>query len=242
MKYLCLAYGAEQDWRALSRAQQDALLAQDDVLRRRGDLVAAVERPTTVQALDGAVSATAGAFAPARVPLAGFGVIEARDLEEAIALVSPTPCVGAKGAVELRPIVDAPPTLAVVGHVESPLTDPAEAPRQGDEGAPDAWLVFRPAVRDALADVRRGDDLLVLTWLDRADRRTLRVHPRGDPARPLTGVFSTRSQDRPNPIGLHRVRVLAVEDELRLHVAGLEAVDRTPILDVKPVLAPGTER
>jgi tRNA-Thr(GGU) m(6)t(6)A37 methyltransferase TsaA len=241
MHYLCLAYGAEQDWRALSRAEQDALLAQDEVLRRRGDLVAVVESPTTVQAVDGAVAATAGPFAAARVPLAGFGIIEARGPEEAISLVSRTPCVGAKGAVELWRIVDAPPTLAIVGHVESPLTDTAEAPKQGDEGAPDAWLVFRPELREALADVRRGDELLVLTWLDRADRRTLRVHPRGDPARPLTGVFSTRSQDRPNPIGLHRVRVLDVEDGRRLHVAGLEAVDRTPLLDVKPVLAP-TER
>jgi tRNA-Thr(GGU) m(6)t(6)A37 methyltransferase TsaA len=140
-----------------------------------------------------------------------------------------------------HPIVDAPPTLAIVGHVESPLTDPAAAPRQGDEGAPEAWLVFRPEIREALADVRRGDELLVLTWLDRADRKTLRVHPRDDPAHPLTGVFSTRSQDRPNPIGLHRVRVLDVEEGPRLRVAGLEAVDRTPLLDVKPVLTP-TER
>lgn len=136
---------------------------------------------------------------------------------------------------------DDAPILAVVGHVESPLTDPAEAPKQGDEGAPEAWLVFRPELREALADVRRGDELLVLSWLDRADRRTLAVRPRDDPARPLTGVFSTRSQDRPNPIGLHRVRVLDVEDGLRLRVAGMEAVDRTPLLDVKPVLS-ATER
>jgi tRNA-Thr(GGU) m(6)t(6)A37 methyltransferase TsaA len=135
--------------------------------------------------------------------------------------------------------VDAPLTVAVVGRVESPLKDPADAPRQGDEGAPDAWLVFRPEVREALADVRAGDELLVLTWLDRADRGTLRVHPRGDPARPLTGVFSTRSPHRPNPIGLHRVRVLDTgEHGLRLRVAGLEAVDRTPVLDVKAVLGP----
>jgi tRNA-Thr(GGU) m(6)t(6)A37 methyltransferase TsaA len=143
--------------------------------------------------------------------------------------------------VEPRRIGDAPPTLVIIGHVESPLTDPAETPKQGDEGAPEACLEFRPELREALADVRRGDELLVLTWLDRADRRTLRVHPRGDPARPLTGVFSTRSPDRPNPIGLHRVRVLDREGGLRLRVAGMEAVDGTPLLDVKPVLA-STER
>lgn len=136
----------------------------------------------------------------------------------------------------------AAPTLTIVGHVESPLSEPAEAPRQGDEGAPDAWLVFRPSFREALADVRPGDEVILLTWLDRADRRTLQVHPRDDAARPLTGVFSTRSADRPNPIGLHRVRILSIENGLRLRVAGLEAVDRTPILDLKPVLDRTRER
>lgn len=129
------------------------------------------------------------------------------------------------------------PVLAVVGHVESPLTDPARAPRQGSEGAPDAWLVFLPAYRDALADLREGDEVLVLTWLHRADRTQLRVHPRDDPSRPLTGVFSTRSADRPNPLGLHRVRIVAAADGLRFRVRGLEAVDGTPVVDVKPVLA-----
>lgn len=138
--------------------------------------------------------------------------------------------------------MDAAPTLTIIGHVESSLADPAEAPRQGDEGAPDAWLVFRPSVREALGDLRQGDEVIVLTWLDRADRRTLQVHPRNDPARPLTGVFSTRSADRPNPIGLHRVRILAIEDGLRIHVAEVEAVDGTPILDVKPVLDRASER
>jgi tRNA-Thr(GGU) m(6)t(6)A37 methyltransferase TsaA len=127
--------------------------------------------------------------------------------------------------------------LSVVGHVESPLVDPPTAPKQGSEGAPDAWLVFRPEFRDALADLRPGDEVLVLTWLHRADRATLRVHPRDDPTNPLTGVFATRSADRPNPIGLHRVRIAAAaEDGLRFRVAGLEAVDGTPVLDVKPVL------
>jgi tRNA-Thr(GGU) m(6)t(6)A37 methyltransferase TsaA len=122
-----------------------------------------------------------------------------------------------------------------IGFVESPLTDGAAAPKQGDEGAPDAWLVFEPEVLDALADIQPGDRVIVLTWLDRADRSVLRVHPRDDASNPLRGVFSTRSADRPNPIGLHPVEVLAVEGE-RLHVRNLEALDGTPILDVKPVL------
>jgi tRNA-Thr(GGU) m(6)t(6)A37 methyltransferase TsaA len=128
------------------------------------------------------------------------------------------------------------PVLEVVGHVESPLTDPAAAPKQGSEGAPDAWLVFRPAYRDALGDLREGDEVLVLTWLHRADRTMQRVHPRDDPSRPLTGVFATRSADRPNPIGLHRVRIVAIEDGLRVLVRGMEAVHMTPVVDVKPVL------
>ena len=125
------------------------------------------------------------------------------------------------------------PRLRVIGRVESPLADPALAPKQGEEGAPDALLVFDASVRDALSDLRAGDEVLLLTWLHRADRATLRVHPRDDPSRPLRGVFATRSADRPNPIGLHRVRILAL-DGLRLRVGPLEAVDGTPILDVKP--------
>ncbi|MFC8298450.1 tRNA (N6-threonylcarbamoyladenosine(37)-N6)-methyltransferase TrmO [Micromonospora orduensis] len=131
--------------------------------------------------------------------------------------------------------------LRPVGRVSSPLTDAATAPRQGDEGAPEAWLVFDPSVARALRDVRVGADLLVLTWLDRARRDVLAVRPRGDESRPETGVFSTRSPHRPNPIGLHRVRVLAV-DGLRLRVADLEALDGTPLLDVKPVLGAADER
>src|SRR5512134_1754793 len=127
-------------------------------------------------------------------------------------------------------------TLVVVGHVESSLTDRRLAPKQGNEGSPDAWLVFRPSVREALGDLKEGDDMIVLTWLDRADRETLRVHPRDDPSRPLTGVFSTRSADRPNPIGLHRVRIVTVVDGLRFLVRGLEALHMTPIIDVKPVI------
>lgn len=128
------------------------------------------------------------------------------------------------------------PILTVIGHVESPLTDRELAPRQGREGSPDAWLVFRRSVRDALSDLKTGDEVIVLTWLDRADRKTLRVHPRDDPSRALTGVFSTRSADRPNPIGLHRVRIVSIVDGLRFRVQNLEALHGTPILDVKPVL------
>ena len=127
-----------------------------------------------------------------------------------------------------------------MGRVESPLTDPATAPKQGDEGAPDAWLVFEPAVLEALDGLGEGDEIVVLTWLDRARRDVLRVHPRGDVSRPELGVFATRSPHRPNPIGLHRVEVVTV-DGGRLKVRNLEAIDGTPILDVKPVLGVAVE-
>lgn len=134
-------------------------------------------------------------------------------------------------ATELRP----------VGWVRSPVADPSEAARQGDEGAPDVVVELDPSVAAAAADLHPGDDLLLLTWFHLADRSTLAVHPRGDTTRPVTGVFATRSPDRPNPIGLHRVRLLRV-DGLRLHVSGCEAVDGTPVVDVKPVLGPVDER
>jgi tRNA-Thr(GGU) m(6)t(6)A37 methyltransferase TsaA len=123
-----------------------------------------------------------------------------------------------------------------IGAVESPLTDPAAAPKQGDEGAPEAWLVFDPAVGDALDGLAEGDEVLVVTWLHLADRDVLRVHPRGDATRPAQGVLGTRSPDRPNPIGLHRARIEAI-DGLRVRVHPLEAVDGTPIIDLKPVLS-----
>jgi tRNA-Thr(GGU) m(6)t(6)A37 methyltransferase TsaA len=126
-----------------------------------------------------------------------------------------------------------------VGYVESPLLDRDTAPKQGFEGSPEAWLVFHPEMAEAARDLAVGDDVFVLTWLHRSDRSVLAVHPRGDPRNPETGVFSTRSPDRPNPVGLHRVRVTAV-DGLRVRVTDLEAVDGTPIVDVKPVL--GGER
>jgi tRNA-Thr(GGU) m(6)t(6)A37 methyltransferase TsaA len=126
--------------------------------------------------------------------------------------------------------------IAPIGRVESALTDPAPAPKQGDEGAPDAWLTFEPAMVEALDGIQVGDEVVVLTWLDRARRDVLRVHPRGDESRPRQGVLSTRSPHRPNPIGLHRVSVTAI-DGARVRVRNLEALDGTPIIDVKPVLS-----
>jgi tRNA-Thr(GGU) m(6)t(6)A37 methyltransferase TsaA len=126
--------------------------------------------------------------------------------------------------------------LRAIGFVESSLTDRSTAPRQGDEGAPDAWLVFEDWALEGIEGIAAGDAVLVLTWLDRARRDVLKVRPRGDPARPIQGVFGTRSPDRPNPIGLHRVEVVRVEGG-RMLVRHLEALDGTPIVDVKPVLA-----
>ena len=131
--------------------------------------------------------------------------------------------------------------LIRVATVESPLTDRAAAPKQGDEGAPDATLVFEEGLAAALQGIEVGDELLLLTWFDRASRDVLRVRPRGDAARPEQGVFGTRSPDRPNPIGLHRVTVLAI-DGPRVRVDRLEALDGTPIVDVKPVLGDVSER
>ncbi|HST67831.1 MAG TPA: tRNA (N6-threonylcarbamoyladenosine(37)-N6)-methyltransferase TrmO [Mycobacteriales bacterium] len=131
--------------------------------------------------------------------------------------------------------------LRPVGRVESPLTDRTAAPNQGDEGAPECVIVVAEEFAAAARDVRPGAELLVLTWLDRAARDVQLVRPRGDRTRPETGVFSTRSPDRPNPIGLHRVTVLAV-DGLRLRVSDLEALDGTPVVDLKPVLGPASER
>jgi tRNA-Thr(GGU) m(6)t(6)A37 methyltransferase TsaA len=131
--------------------------------------------------------------------------------------------------------------LEPVGRVESPLVDRAAAPKQGTEGSPEAWLVFDARFNEALRDLRAGDEVIVLTWLDRAKRDVLVVRPRGNPANPLQGVFNTRSPDRPNPIGLHRVTILEVEG-VRFRVRDLEAIDGTPIVDVKPVLDRRLER
>jgi tRNA-Thr(GGU) m(6)t(6)A37 methyltransferase TsaA len=127
------------------------------------------------------------------------------------------------------------PALRQIGKVESSLTDTAAAPKQGHEGAPDAWLSIERDVLEALEGIRPGDRIIVLTWLDRAERDVLRVHPRDDAANPKQGVFSTRSADRPNPIGLHEVEVISIEAG-RLHVRPIEAVNGTPIVDIKPVL------
>jgi tRNA-Thr(GGU) m(6)t(6)A37 methyltransferase TsaA len=121
------------------------------------------------------------------------------------------------------------------------VTDPSAAARQGDEGAPDCWLAFEPDVRDAIDGLQPGDDIVLITWLHLSDRTVLQVHPRGDTSRPLRGVFATRSQHRPNPLGIHQVTVLEADD-LRLRVKGLEAVDGTPIVDVKSALEPRGQR
>jgi tRNA-Thr(GGU) m(6)t(6)A37 methyltransferase TsaA len=126
--------------------------------------------------------------------------------------------------------------LTPIGHVESPLTDAASAPKQGFEGSPEAWLVLEPSVLEGLDGLAAGDEVIVLTWLDRAARDVLRVHPRGDPANPERGVFATRSPARPNPIGLHLVRIVSV-DGPRLRVQDLEALDGTPIVDIKIALS-----
>ena len=126
-------------------------------------------------------------------------------------------------------------TLRVIGKVESRLTDLDAAPRQADEGAPEAWLVFEPEVLEGLRNIRTGDEVVLITWLDRAQRDVLTVYPRGDTSRAQEGVFNTRSPHRPNPIGLHRVEITAIEGR-RLRVRQLEALNGTPIIDLKPVL------
>ena len=132
-------------------------------------------------------------------------------------------------------------TVRPIGHVESPLTSTADAPRQGDEGAPEAYLILDPIVQAGLDGISVGNEIIVLTWLHEADRSVLKVHPRGDLNRPEQGVFSTRASSRPNPIGLHRIRVLGM-DGLRVRISDLEAIDGTPIVDIKPVLGDIGER
>lgn len=126
--------------------------------------------------------------------------------------------------------------LHPIGWVRSSLKERAGAPKQGYEGAPDAWIEIEPAHVRGLHLMEVGQEIVILTWLHQARREVLEVHPRGDPEAPLTGVFATRSPDRPNPVGLHRVRVLAIENGSRLNVQGIEAIDGTPVVDIKPVL------
>ncbi len=126
-----------------------------------------------------------------------------------------------------------PYAIRPIGVVRSPLREPADAPNQAFEGAPEAVLEIDPAFVEALHRVEVGDELIVLTWFHLADRTTLQTHPTGDPRIPLTGVFRTRSPDRPNPIGLHRVTVTALDGATTVRVDALEAVDGTPIVDLK---------
>jgi tRNA-Thr(GGU) m(6)t(6)A37 methyltransferase TsaA len=126
--------------------------------------------------------------------------------------------------------------VKAICRVASPLTDLESAPRQADEGAPEAWLVFEPEMLEGLRSLQSGDEVIVVTWLDRARRDVLSVHPRGDTSRALQGVFSTRSPHRPNPIALHAVEITAI-DGPRVWVRHLEASDGTPIIDLKPILS-----
>jgi tRNA-Thr(GGU) m(6)t(6)A37 methyltransferase TsaA len=126
--------------------------------------------------------------------------------------------------------------VTAIGRVESPVTDVASSPRQADEGAPEAWLVFPQDVLEGLRSIQPGDEVILITWLDRARRDVLSVHPRGDTSRAQKGVFSTRSAHRPNPIGLHRVEITTIDDG-RMRVRHLEVLDGTPIIDVKPILS-----
>jgi tRNA-Thr(GGU) m(6)t(6)A37 methyltransferase TsaA len=129
-----------------------------------------------------------------------------------------------------------------IGYVRSTLKHRADAPRQGWEGAPDARLEIRAEFVRALDGMKAGQEIWIFTWLHEARRDVLKVHPRDDRMNPLTGVFATRSPDRPNPIGLHRTRIVSIEDELWLRVSDLEAINGTPIIDIKPVLERREER
>jgi tRNA-Thr(GGU) m(6)t(6)A37 methyltransferase TsaA len=126
-------------------------------------------------------------------------------------------------------------TLRQVGVIRSSLTARAGAPRQGSQGAPDAWLEIESWAAEAVDGLAVGDEIIVITWLHQANRDVMRIHPRSDPNNPLTGVFATRSPDRPNPLGLHEVTIRAIEG-LRLRVGPIEAIDGTPVVDLKPVI------
>jgi len=130
-----------------------------------------------------------------------------------------------KNSLQVRPI----------GVIRSKIKERSKAPKQGSEGAPDAWLEVRPFAVRALDGLARGDEIIILTWLHRAHRDVLKFHPRSDPKRRLTGVFATRSPDRPNPIGLHQVAIRRIAKN-RLRIGPIEAIDGTPVIDIKPVL------
>jgi tRNA-Thr(GGU) m(6)t(6)A37 methyltransferase TsaA len=131
--------------------------------------------------------------------------------------------------------------LAPIGVIHSELTHRETAPRQGYEGAPEAWVEIYPENTPGLLGIKSGDEIIVITWLDRADRSTLQVHPGRQPDAPLTGVFATRSPDRPNPVGLHRVKIIDIAG-LRLKIGPIEAIDQTPVIDIKPVLSRSDDR
>jgi tRNA-Thr(GGU) m(6)t(6)A37 methyltransferase TsaA len=135
-------------------------------------------------------------------------------------------CMSDRRRAQVRPI----------GVIRSMLRARGQAPKQGSEGAPDAWLELRPFAAKGLDGLAVGDEILVITWLHRARRDVLRVHPRSDRTRPLAGVFATRSPDRPNPVGLHRVTLRRIAGN-RLRIGPIEAIDGTPVIDIKPVLA-----
>jgi tRNA-Thr(GGU) m(6)t(6)A37 methyltransferase TsaA len=126
-------------------------------------------------------------------------------------------------------------TIRPIGVIRSELSSREEAPKQANEGAPDAWIDVDPAFGEGLEGIRPGSDIIVITWFHQASRDLLKVHPRGDESRPMTGVFTTRSPDRPNPLGLHRVKVLEIVGN-RIKVGSLEAIDGTPVIDIKPVI------
>jgi tRNA-Thr(GGU) m(6)t(6)A37 methyltransferase TsaA len=131
-----------------------------------------------------------------------------------------------RGRCEVRPI----------GLIRSQIKKRSQAPKQGSEGAPDAWLEVRPSVLEGLEGLVVGDEIIIITWLHQAQREVLKVHPRSDRRRPLTGVFATRSPDRPNPVGLHRVTVRRIEKN-RLRIGPIEVIDGTPVVDIKPALS-----
>jgi tRNA-Thr(GGU) m(6)t(6)A37 methyltransferase TsaA len=126
--------------------------------------------------------------------------------------------------------------LHPIGVIRSSIKERSKAPMQGSEGAPDAWLEWKPSVTPALDGLAAGDEIIVITWLHAAKRDVLKVHPRSDPSRPLTGVFATRSPDRPNPLGLHRVTIRKISKR-RLRIGPIEVIDGTPVVDIKPVLS-----
>jgi tRNA-Thr(GGU) m(6)t(6)A37 methyltransferase TsaA len=126
--------------------------------------------------------------------------------------------------------------LRPVGFVRSKLTQRDECPKQGYEGAPDAWVEIESAFAEGLDGITPGNEVILITWFHKATRNVLKLHPRDDPENPLQGVFTTRSSNRPNPVGLHRVEVLQIDEQRRFRVRPLEALDGTPIIDIKPVL------